>query len=93
MFIPSPMRLPKYFVVILVLVFSTAIFSQQRTTYKILGIAVDGNKSSDANTIVVSTGIKVGDEIQVPGDKTINAIKNLWALIFFQMFRLLLINN
>jgi len=83
MFIPSPMRLPKYFVVILVLVFSTAIFAQQRTTYKILGIAVDGNKSSDANTIVVSTGIKVGDEIQVPGDKTINAIKNLWALNIF----------
>ena len=83
MFISSPMRLPKYFVVFLVLVFSTAIFSQQRTTYKILGIAIDGNKSSDANTIIVSTGLKVGDEIQVPGDKTINAIKNLWALNIF----------
>ncbi|MBP9119923.1 MAG: outer membrane protein assembly factor BamA, partial [Ignavibacterium sp.] len=42
-----------------------------------------GNKSSDANTIIVSTGLKVGDEIQVPGDKTINAIKNLWALNIF----------
>lgn len=46
-------------------------------------MAVDGNKSSDANTIIVSTGLKVGDEIQVPGDKTINAIKNLWALNIF----------
>ena len=83
MFISSPMRLPKYFLVFLILILSTAIFPQQRTTYKILGMAVDGNKSSDANTIIVSTGLKVGDEIQVPGDKTINAIKNLWALNIF----------
>ena len=77
MFISSLMRLSKYFLVFLILVLSTAIFPQQRTTYKILGMSVDGNKSSDANTIIVSTGLKVGDEIQVPGDKTINAIKNL----------------
>ena len=83
MFISSLMRLPKYFLVFLILILSTAIFPQQRTTYKILGMAVDGNKSSDANTIIVSTGLKVGDEIQVPGDKTINAIKNLWALNIF----------
>lgn len=83
MFISSLMRLSKYFLVFLILILSTAIFPQQRTTYKILGMAVDGNKSSDANTIIVSTGLKVGDEIQVPGDKTINAIKNLWALNIF----------
>jgi outer membrane protein insertion porin family len=77
------MRLPKYFLVFFILFLSIAIFPQQRTTYKILGMSVDGNKSSDANTIIVSTGLKVGDEIQVPGDKTINAIKNLWALNIF----------
>ena len=83
MSISSPMRLLKYFIILFILVSATAIFSQQRTTYKILGLAVDGNKSSDANTIIVSTGLKIGDEIQVPGDKTINAIKNLWALNIF----------
>ena len=76
MFISSQMKSPKYYLVFFILVFSTAIFSQQRTTYKILGVSVEGNKSSDANTIIVSTGLKVGDENQVPGDKTINAIKN-----------------
>jgi len=84
------MRLPKYFLVFLILILSTAIFPQQRTTYKILGMAVDGNKSSDANTIIVSTGLKVGDEIQVPGDKTINAIKNLWALNIFSDVQILI---
>lgn len=90
MFISSPTRLLKYFLVFFILVFSTAILSQQRTTYKILGIAVEGNKSSDANTIIVSTGLKVGDEVQVPGDKTINAIKNLWALNIFSDVQILI---
>lgn len=90
MFISSLMRLSKYFLVFLILILSTAIFPQQRTTYKILGMAVDGNKSSDANTIIVSTGLKVGDEIQVPGDKTINAIKNLWALNIFSDVQILI---
>jgi outer membrane protein insertion porin family len=84
------MRLPKYFLVFLILILSTAIFPQQRTTYKILGMSVDGNKSSDANTIIVSTGLKVGDEIQVPGDKTINAIKNLWSLNIFSDVQILI---
>ena len=90
MFISSLMRLSKYFLVFLILILSAAIYPQQRTTYKILGIAVDGNKSSDANTIIVSTGLKVGDEIQVPGDKTINAIKNLWALNIFSDVQILI---
>ena len=89
MFISSPMRLLKYFLIFFILVSSTAIFSQQRTTYKILGLAVEGNKSSDANTIIVSTGLKIGDEVQVPGDKTINAIKNLWALNIFSDVQIL----
>jgi len=83
MFVSSLMRFLTYYLVFFILIFSTAIFSQQRTTYKILGMSVEGNKSSDANTIIVSTGLKVGDEIQVPGDKTISAIKNLWALNIF----------
>ena len=33
--------------------------------------------------LLFQSGLKVGDEIQVPGDKTINAIKNLWALNIF----------
>lgn len=82
MFISSQVRFLK-FTLLAFLLISTTILSQQRTTYKILGLAVEGNKSSDANTIIFSTGLKIGDEIQVPGDKTINAIKNLWSLNIF----------
>ena len=58
MFISSQVKLFKYFLIVIVLLSSIAILSQQRTNYKILGLAVEGNKSSDANTIIVSTGFK-----------------------------------
>ncbi len=51
--------------------------------YKILGLRVEGNKTSEANAIIAASGLKVNDEIQVPGDRTINAVKNLWALNIF----------
>jgi outer membrane protein insertion porin family len=84
MFISSRMRLLNYFLLLIFFFSPVYIYSQQdKSVYKILGISVQGNKSSDANTIIVSTGLKVGDELQIPGDKTINAIKNLWALNIF----------
>jgi outer membrane protein insertion porin family len=91
MFISSRMRLLKYFLLLIILFSSISLYSQeQKTVYKILGISVIGNKSSDANTIIASTGLKVGDEIQVPGDKMINAIKNLWALNIFSDIQILI---
>ena len=91
MFISSRIKLLKYLLLIVILFSSVSSFSQQqRATYKILGISVEGNKSSDANTIIASTGIKIGDEIQVPGDKTISAIRNLWALNIFSDVQILI---
>jgi outer membrane protein insertion porin family len=91
MFISSRMRLLKYFLLLIILFSSISLYSQeQKTVYKILGISVIGNKSSDANTIIASTGLKVGNEIQVPGDKMINAIKNLWALNIFSDIQILI---
>ncbi|MDP3684602.1 MAG: hypothetical protein Q8S01_11800, partial [Ignavibacteria bacterium] len=52
-------------------------------TFKILGISVEGNTSADARTIVANSGLKIGDEIQIPGDQTIGAIKQLWSLNIF----------
>lgn len=54
-----------------------------KNTFKILGISVQGNKSADAATIIANSGIKEGDEILVPGDKTMNAIRQLWSLNIF----------
>jgi outer membrane protein insertion porin family len=66
------------------LVVSSQIFSQGiQQSYKVLGISVQGNKSADATTIIANSGLKIGDEIQIPGDQTLNAIKHLWALNIF----------
>jgi len=63
--------------------------SQKASTYKILGISVEGNVSADASVIIASSGLKIGDEIQVPGDATINAIKRILALNIFSDVQLL----
>ncbi|MDX1372565.1 MAG: POTRA domain-containing protein, partial [Nitrososphaeraceae archaeon] len=62
----------------------------QQQNYKILGISVEGNKSADASTIIANSGLKVGNEIQVPGDQTINAIRQLWALNIFSDVQVLI---
>ena len=64
--------------------FSITSFPQgTQKSYKILGISVEGNKSADAATIIANSGLKVGSEIQVPGDQTLSAIKQLWTLNIF----------
>lgn len=72
------------FLLLLLVAFSSVSLAQTATkSYKILGISVTGNKSADASIIIANSGLKVGDEIQVPGDKTLNAIKQLWSLNIF----------
>ncbi|MCZ7601677.1 MAG: outer membrane protein assembly factor BamA [Melioribacteraceae bacterium] len=55
----------------------------QRTHYKILGISVQGSESADPQTVIANSGLKVGDEIEIPGDQTVNAITRLWSLNIF----------
>lgn len=79
---PSKFRIS--FLLLLLVVFTSVSLTQTATkSYKILGISVTGNKSADASIIIANSGLKVGDEIQVPGDKTLNAIKQLWSLNIF----------
>ena len=90
---PSPKKLFKYFSCLLIFLFRCSSILAQQTqpqakVYKILGISVEGNKSADASTIIANSGLKVGDEIQVPGDQTMNAIKQLWSLNIFSTFRI-----
>ncbi|MDX2195629.1 MAG: outer membrane protein assembly factor BamA [Cytophagales bacterium] len=46
--------------------------------YKIGGISVSGTEFLDPNAIIAVTGLKQGDEIQVPGDAMTLALKKLW---------------
>lgn len=53
-------------------------------SYEVGGITVSGAKYSDANAIILFSGIKVGDILELPGDKRIKtAIKNLWKQRLF----------
>ncbi len=80
----SPSKFSISFLMLLLVAFTSVSLAQTATkSYKILGISVTGNKSADASIIIANSGLKVGDEIQVPGDKTLNAIKQLWSLNIF----------
>ena len=47
-------------------------------TYVIADIKVTGLKVLDQNALISLTGLKVGDEISIPGDEVSGAIKKLW---------------
>ena len=79
----------KIFFFSLILLLSFTAYPQVKS-YKVLSVSVQGNESTDAGTIISSSGIRVGDEIQIPGDKTLNAIKNLYALNIFSDVQILM---
>ncbi|MBT8380781.1 MAG: outer membrane protein assembly factor BamA [Ignavibacteria bacterium] len=74
-----------------IFLFASQVFSQGiQQSYNILGISVQGNKSADATTIIANSGLKVGNEIQIPGDQTLSAIRQLWTLNIFSDVRILI---
>ncbi len=84
-------RVAKFFVFLFVLVVTPHMHAQEsQKTLKILGITVEGNKTADASTIIANSGLRIGNEIQIPGDQTMNAIKNLWNLGIFSDVQVLL---
>ncbi len=78
-----PIRL--LFISLLFLLISTSTLFPQvsRVNYKILGITVTGNTTADPATIIANSGLNIGDEIEIPGDQTLDAIKRLWKLGLF----------
>ncbi len=55
-----------------------------REVYKVLGISVEGSTYADPAAIIANSGIKLGDEIIVPGDQVGQAIRRLWSLRLFE---------
>ncbi|MGZ3932090.1 MAG: outer membrane protein assembly factor BamA [Bacteroidia bacterium] len=53
-------------------------------TYTIGGIEVSGADFTDKNVIRLLSGLMVGDKIQIPSDKTTDAIKLLWKQGLFE---------
>jgi outer membrane protein insertion porin family len=87
------MRMGVRFVIVAAVVFlsSGPLLSQTKATpqqvEKILGISVEGNVLADPAAIIANSGLKVGDEITVPGDQVTQAIKRLWGLHLFDDIR------
>ena len=61
---------------------------QEPELYRIQGLSVEGNVNADASTIIANSGLRVGDEISIPGDRTQQAIKQLYALGIFGDIRI-----
>jgi len=61
---------------------------QEPELYRIQGLSVEGNVTADASTIIANSGLRVGDEISIPGDRTQQAIKQLYALGIFGDIRI-----
>ena len=51
--------------------------------YTVGGITVDGIRHLDANAIILLSGLSVGDQISVPGDRISKAIRSLWKQQLF----------
>jgi len=67
-------------VLVILMLTSTWVFAQ-RQSVKLLAVSVEGNKTTDANMIRMSSGLTIGKEISA---ETIqDAIKQLWRLDLF----------
>lgn len=89
MFLHTLKNCIKYSFIIL-FAFSNIYSQAQKVSYKVLGISVIGSKSADAQTIIANSGLKIGDEISIPGDQTNLAIKRLWNLGIFEDAQILI---
>ncbi len=86
-----------YSLIFILFIFSTKTFSQDGNyvsgnKYIIKDITVTGNTSFNSQTIVTFSGLRKGQEIIVPSEKTSNAIKKLWASNLFSDVNLFVLN-
>jgi outer membrane protein insertion porin family len=65
-------------------------------TYHIAGISVEGNRpgtGTEPTAIVSNSGLKIGEDISIPGDEIHKAIERLWALKIFSDIQILIENK
>lgn len=80
----------KFFFLFFTIFLINGAYAQQKNSFKILDIRVEGNETVDARTVIAQTGLRIDEEIQIPGDRTINAINRLWELNLFSDVQLLI---
>ncbi|HTB07186.1 MAG TPA: POTRA domain-containing protein, partial [Bacteroidia bacterium] len=52
--------------------------------YIIGDVTVTGADHMDKNVLILISGLTIGDKIQIPGQKTVDAIKNIWKQGLFE---------
>ncbi len=65
-------------------------------TLHVLGISVEGNSrgsGTEPGAIIANSGLKVGDDITIPGEDVHKAIMRLWALKIFSDVQVLIENR
>ena len=76
------------FFILFILLGTTTLTAQDRPIlegkkYTIGGITVTGTTTYNESTIITYTGLRVGEEIYLPGDKISEVVKKLWKLNLF----------
>jgi len=77
-----------YSLILILLVFSAKTYAQvgsyvSGTKYLIEDITVSGSTSLNKQTVITFSGLRKGQEVIIPGEKTSNAIKKLWTSNLF----------
>lgn len=88
------MKFKFFFTLILIGVFALQINAQSidytnPKEYRIGGVTFSGSNSLDPNVLSLISGLRVGELVQVPGDKFSTAISNLWKQGLFQDVKVL----
>ena len=85
------------FVAVSLILTNLAMYSQERTEiidysdfydYIIGGVSVSGVRFLDTNALIGISGLRVGQEVSVPGDAVTNAVKKLWQQGLFSDVRI-----
>ncbi len=79
--------------VVLILTLPSLYAQQRPEVFKILGISVEGQTFADPQAIIANTGLKVSQEISVPGTETATAIHRLYQLRLFSDIQILIENR
>lgn len=59
-------------------------------TYTLAGIRVSGDNNLDKNIIVITSGLRTGQKISIPGEEITRAIQNLWKQQLYTNIKILL---
>ena len=95
-------KLKRIFLAVILILTNLALFSQEEGKiidysnsydYKIGGVSVSGVRFLDPNALIGISGLRMGQEISVPGDAITTAVKKLWQQGLFSDVRISIVKT